>query len=73
VREISVILASFRGARSASYDVQLPIGESVLPIVVMDSGLRQVAHPGMTGIVEAMLFTADRKMMGTLPGNKGKA
>ena len=33
-----VFSPSFRGARSASFDVQLHIRESILPIVVMDSG-----------------------------------
>jgi hypothetical protein len=30
-------------------DVQLHIGESILPIVVMDSGLATSPRPGMTG------------------------
>jgi hypothetical protein len=35
---LTKLLSSFRGARSASFDVQLHIRESILTIVVMDSG-----------------------------------
>jgi hypothetical protein len=38
-KEDDSLPSSFRGARRASYDAQLRIGESILPIVVMDSGL----------------------------------
>jgi hypothetical protein len=31
-------LLSFRGAQSASFDAQLRIGESILTVMVMDSG-----------------------------------
>jgi hypothetical protein len=61
--------SSFRGARSASYDVQLHIGESITTIVSMDSGpAPKKAHPGMTrtekaGIAPGLLFLLSKKVV----------
>jgi hypothetical protein len=54
--------SSFRGARRPSYDAQLRIGESILPIVVMDSGLALRAPRNDGGLGAALLSFPPKAM-----------